>query len=52
METKVPSLIKKPTTLAHSQRGSSAAAKAREQATKPANRLRLEQLAARLGRKP
>ena len=48
----MPSLIQKLTTLARSQHGSSAVAKAREQATKPANRRRLGQLAARLGPKP
>jgi hypothetical protein len=48
----VPSLIKKLTELARSDRGNTAVAKAREQAAKPENRRRIEQLRARLVRKP
>jgi hypothetical protein len=51
METHLPSLIEKLTALARSQQAA-AVAKAREEATKPANRARLEQLRARLGMKP
>jgi len=48
----VPSLIKKLTTLARSEQGNTAVAKVREQAAKPENRARLQQLRTRLGRKP
>jgi len=48
----VPSLIKKLTSLARSERGNTAVAKIREQAAKPENRARLEQLRTRMGRKP
>lgn len=48
----MPSLIKKLTAFAKSPQASSVVAKAREQAAKPENRRRLEQLRTRVGRKP
>lgn len=48
----VPSLIKKLTAFAKSPQASSVVTKAREQAAKPENRRRLEQLRTRVGRKP
>jgi len=48
----MPSLIKKLTAFARSPQASSALAKAREQATKPENRQRLDKLRARMVRKP
>jgi len=48
----VPNLIKKLTAFAQSPKGTAAIAKAREQAAKPENRRRLEQLKARLVRRP
>lgn len=47
----MPSLISKLTAFARSPQGSTAIAKAREEATKPENRRRLEQLRARLSRR-
>ena len=46
----MPSIIKKLTDFVRSPQGGNAIAKAREQATKPENRRRLEQLRARLSR--
>lgn len=48
----MPSLIKKIADFARSPQGSSAIAKAREQAAKPENRRRLEQLKTRMTKKP
>jgi len=49
----VPSLIKKLTAFAKSPQAGSVVTKAREQAAKPENRRRLEQLLrTRVGRKP
>lgn len=48
----MPNLIKKLTAFAQSPKGTAAIAKAREQAAKPENRRRLEQLKARLVRRP
>jgi hypothetical protein len=48
----MPSLMKKLTDLAHSPQATNALAKAKEQATKPENRRRLEQLKARVTKKP
>jgi hypothetical protein len=48
----MPSLMKKLTTLARSERATSAVARVRVEATKPENRARLEKLKGRMGRKP
>jgi hypothetical protein len=48
----MPSLMKKLTTLARSERGTTAVAKVREQVAKPENRARLDKLKGRIGRKP
>jgi hypothetical protein len=48
----VPNLIQKLTTFARSPQATSALTKAREQVAKPENRRRLEQLRARVTRKP
>jgi hypothetical protein len=48
----VPKLIQKLKTFARSPQAKSAIDKAREQATKPENRRRLEQLKAKITRKP
>ena len=48
----MPSLMKKLTDLAHSPQASNAIAKAKEQATNPENRRRLEQLRSRVTKKP
>ena len=48
----MPSLITRLKTLAKNPQASSAIAKAREQAAKPENRRRIEQLRVRVGRKP
>ena len=48
----MPNLMKKLTELAKSPQAASAIAKAKEQAANPQNRRRLEQLKARVTRKP
>jgi len=48
----VANLMKKLTELARSPQASNAIAKAKEQAVKPENRRRLEQLKARVTKKP
>ncbi len=48
----MPNLMKKLTELARSPQAGNAIAKAKEQATKPENRRRLEQLKARVTKKP
>jgi len=48
----VPNLMKKLTELARSPQAGNAIAKAKEQAAKPENRRRLEQLKARVAKKP
>jgi hypothetical protein len=48
----VPNLMKKLTEFARSPQAGNAIAKAKEQAAKPENRLRLEQLKARVTKKP
>jgi hypothetical protein len=48
----VPNLMKKLTELARSPQAGNAIAKAKEQAAKPENRRRLEQLKARVTKKP
>ncbi len=47
----MPSLMKKLTELARSPQASSAVAKVKEQATKPENKARIQQLKAKMGRK-
>jgi hypothetical protein len=47
----MPSIINKLTAFARSPQGSKAIAQAREQAAKPENRRRLEQLRARVSRR-
>ena len=47
----MPSMMKKLTDLAHSPQAAKAIAKAKEQATKPENRQRLEQLKSRVTKK-
>jgi len=48
----VPNLMKKLTDLVRSPQAGNAIAKAKEQAAKPENRRRLEQLKARVTKKP
>ena len=48
----MPSLIKKLTTFARSPQGSSAVARVKAQAAKPENRARIDQVRAKLARKP
>jgi hypothetical protein len=48
----MPGLMKKLTDLARSPQAANALAKAKEQAAKPENRRRLEQLKARVTKKP
>ena len=48
----MPNLMKKLTELARSPQAGNAIAKAKEQAAKPENRRRLEQLKARVAKKP